>query len=52
MMYMHMHDVCYHTKNVSIYTGKNRDIHYTMVIANTCGTVEAWDANGKVCKKE
>jgi len=30
---MYMHDVCYHTESVFIYTGNNRDIHYTEVLA-------------------
>ena len=44
-----MHDVCYHTESVFIYTGNNRDIHYTKVLAkHMWNSGGARDANGKL----
>jgi len=37
-----MYDVCYHTKSVFIYTGNDRDIHYTKVLAKQ----QMWNSGG------
>jgi len=37
-----MHDVCYQTESVFIYTGNNRDIHYTKVLAK-----HMWNSGGR-----